>query len=248
MEGVDPKPLSPGGYSHAAVPEPYRILGLKLKPFCLGHYLLMKRFDCAFVSPGEKRAGLPDLILGLLICSMGYLDFLTFIESKGFEREISRWSHKVSPFPWLGKFPFIGKWWRSKYSFNIVEKMGLFKAYVSNSSRQPSIWIEDDSEPSNSHWSQSVFQVLRSHCGYSAEQALALPLTQAFSDFYKYAESLGVITFMSDEEVAAMAAGDVENVGSMGASGAWSDKGSGSEFDKGSDKASDEDLGGGNGS
>ena len=37
-------------YLHSIIPEPVTILGQELRPFSLGHYLLLNRLDCAFLS------------------------------------------------------------------------------------------------------------------------------------------------------------------------------------------------------
>ena len=37
-------------YLHSIIPEPVTILGQELRPFSLGHYLLLNRLECAFLS------------------------------------------------------------------------------------------------------------------------------------------------------------------------------------------------------
>jgi hypothetical protein len=54
------------------------ILGLELRPFCLGHYFLMEKYKCAFISEVGGEVGFSDLLIGLLICSRTYEEFLEF--------------------------------------------------------------------------------------------------------------------------------------------------------------------------
>ena len=58
-------------YLHSIIPEPVTILGQDLRPFSLGHYLLLQRLECAFVCE-DKEPLLGDLLLGLLVCGNTY--------------------------------------------------------------------------------------------------------------------------------------------------------------------------------
>jgi len=57
-------------YHDAAFPEPWQVLGLRLRPFSLGHYLKLRRLGCAFVADDTQRATIGDLLLGVIVCSM----------------------------------------------------------------------------------------------------------------------------------------------------------------------------------
>ena len=50
-------------YLHSIIPEPVTILGQDLRPFSLGHYLLLQRLECAFVCE-DKEPLLGDLLWG----------------------------------------------------------------------------------------------------------------------------------------------------------------------------------------
>lgn len=58
----------------AAHPEPCRVLGLKLKPFALGHVELLNRVENVFVAPIDGQTDVPfdEVACGSLICSMPY--------------------------------------------------------------------------------------------------------------------------------------------------------------------------------
>jgi hypothetical protein len=59
-------------YLKAAHPEPYTILGKKLKPFCLGHEILFQRFGNKFSVECSEDPSLVDLLTGVFICSQPY--------------------------------------------------------------------------------------------------------------------------------------------------------------------------------
>jgi len=189
-------------YFNAALPEPYRILGLALKPLSLGRYRLLKRFECAFVSDGEARAGISDLLLGLVICSMSVDDFLASLDNGTLEKEIRNWGRKVCRWPLLSLLPFIGKHWRKKHVFDFREKCALFQRYLLDGSEMPKYWDQSEGgKESGAHWSQSVEVVLRGELGWSAEEINEAPLTKAFADYFRWAESNGLVQLMTPQEV-----------------------------------------------
>jgi hypothetical protein len=176
--------MNAADYFLAAIPEPFQILGLRLNPFCLGHYFLMRRFDCAFVNEESVNATIEDLVFGVLICSMTYEEFIEFLASENFLSEVKQWGAQF------------------RLDFSFTEKVKLFNEYLSKAFKQPSVVFEGDETNSGAHWSQTVKCALIAHCGYNESQAMNLPLSQAFHDFYKNAESNGVLRIVDDEEVA----------------------------------------------
>ena len=127
-------------YFKAVIPEPFRILGLTLKPLSLGRYRLLKRFECAFVAEGETSAGVPDLLLGLVICSTRVDEFLAAAESQRLQKDVRRWGRRICPQAWIGLLPVVGKLWRKNHSVDVLSKMSLFKKYIEAGSVVPMYW------------------------------------------------------------------------------------------------------------
>lgn len=172
-------------YHKAAFPEPYQILGLKLKPLSLGRYRLLQRFNCAFVSEEETTAALDDLLIGILICSMTCRDFAEFMDQDNAEEEIKKWGERCG-------------------LFDFEEKAKLFNAYITEASKVPEYTEEDTiGHGSGSHWSQSVEVALRSELGWSKEEIDEEPLGKALADYFKLAENKGTIRLLTDEEIEA---------------------------------------------
>lgn len=166
-------------------PVPYRVLGKKLKPFCLGHYTLLAHpsIDCAFVSDEALSPTQADLIVGVLICSKTWEQGMQFIDR--------------------GKFGEVAKWAEETGPFDLAEKSKLFKEYIETGSEMPK-FIEMDDEPrkpSGAHWVQAVKLCLMSSVGYTESQVMNIPLRQAFADYFKYAESQGLVRLMTAEEL-----------------------------------------------
>lgn len=184
----------------AAYPEPFRILGLKLKPLSLGRYTLLNRFGVAFVSDTEQTAGMGDLILGVLICSMRCEEFLPWAESDDFKKDVREWGKQFAPSRLMGKL--LGKRWRKKNSFNVVEKIKLFNRYIKEGSSVPKYWdLSENDSTSGSHWAHNVEVALRSELGWTKEEIDEEPLTKALSDYFKYAETQGSVQLMSEDEI-----------------------------------------------
>jgi len=169
-------------YFAATMPEPWQILGLRLRAFSLGHYKLLKRHGCAFVSDGEAAARREDLILGVLICSMKPAEFLEFIESPDYEKDVQEWGAKCG-------------------LFDLNEKAQMFKDYLEAHSVMPLYWEEKTGGTSGAHWSQSIEVCLRSKLGWTDDEINTHPLSKCFADYLKHAENEGAIKLMTPQEI-----------------------------------------------
>jgi len=189
-------------YFKAAIPEPFQILGLKLKPLSLGRYRLMRRFDVAFVLEESVMAKVGDLILGVLICSMRCDEFLAFLESPNFRHDIAKWMAKASPLAKLGCLPWIGKWFARRNGFDVIEKILLFRRYIEAHSEVPKYWDSDESgNESGAHWSHGMEIVLRGELGWTQEEIEEQPLSKAIADYFKWCENKGFLRLMTPWEL-----------------------------------------------
>jgi hypothetical protein len=149
----------------------------------------MRRLGCGYASDEDTNVDISDLIIGVLICSMPYDDFVKFMDDEGFEKEIQKW----------------GKTFRKQVkkdkSFNLIEKFKLFKNYITDGTRMPQYWEGDSpGKPSGSHWSLCVHNVLVGELGFTNTEALNMPLTQAFAHFFRFLENQGAVELMKEHE------------------------------------------------
>lgn len=107
-------------YFEQAIPQPYRVLGLRLLPLSLGRYRMMKRFDVAFVADGEAKMDEYDLLMGVFICSKRCDEFIRIANEGRVLDEIRKWSRRIMPRPWIGAIPFVGRRWRAKNDYNVL--------------------------------------------------------------------------------------------------------------------------------
>ena len=175
-------------YFTATLPEPWQILGLRLRPFSLGHYKLLRRFDCAFVSDTERNATLADLTLGVLCCSKTPRDFLAFIELPTFADDCKEWGKSIGV-------------------FDVPAKAKMFFDYIEAHSVVPKYWEEEKTGVSGAHWAQCLEVTLRGKLGWTGAEIDSEPLSKAFADYFKHAENEGSIKLMTPEEIALIEGG-----------------------------------------
>jgi hypothetical protein len=175
-------------YFKAAIPEPHTILGQRLRPFSLGHYLILSRFGSPFVSEGNAVAGRDDLIFAVLVCTMKYDEFFEFIFSEDCDAQVTSWGKNVGP-------------------FDINEKVMAFQKYFLEGTQMPKFWEEQSkpASPSGTHWSQAMMVTLTSQVNYTHDQVLNHPFTQVVADYLRHCEVNGTVRMMTDEELAMIA-------------------------------------------
>lgn len=197
----------------ASYPEPWQVLGVRLRPFSLGHYLKLSRLGCAFVSDKEERATLSDLLLGVVVCSMP-----TTVEAgndpfwQWLGRTDGGWRYKFySLWQRLMRKPVATPaeydaylWGKKTGEIDLPAKVKLFSDYMEQCSAATA-YVEEhrqDAKLSGAHWTQSVLSCLVSKCGYSMQEALNLPVSRALADFLKHAESEGAVRLLPEEALA----------------------------------------------
>src|ERR1041385_8779712 len=88
--------------ARAALPEKFVVCGVSLRPFCIGHWLNMTRFDCSFLN-GEAQHTLGDLLIAVLVCSESYESFQDSLLTGDIDRAMERWQFRLSG-GWRGLF------------------------------------------------------------------------------------------------------------------------------------------------
>lgn len=199
-------------YASACIPDSFTVLGLRLKPLSLGHYLMMTRFGCAYASDTETTIGLDDLVTGALICSMTFEECNAFFDLPKIEffslrnfRSLGRaWylSKKLGPTGyeirlWGEEFT---KQVKKSQTFNILSEAQRFQRYILASSEMPHYYDGDNKtdKPSGAHWSIGLHSFLLTR--YSESEAMNLPIKQAFMEYCKWAEEQGTIELFQPYE------------------------------------------------
>lgn len=170
-------------YLQAAVPEPFRILGKRLKPFSLGHKILLQRFGSNFAEGSQETPGYADLILSVFICSLTYSQALAALSSCWLMLRLKLW----------------GMFWRR---FDVGEKILLFHRYVTEQTNEPEYWVIKPGEETDSGipWTQFLKVRMRQDFGESESGALDTPYQIALLNFLTHLEGKGIIRVLTERE------------------------------------------------
>ena len=154
-------------YLHSIIPEPVTILGQELRPFSLGHYLLLNRLDCAFLSD-DKEPLLGDLLLGLLVCANTFETSQDILRRADLGDDIKAWAD---------------------------EKAQLFSDYLSAAMEVPKFWTSGEASgaKAGAPWPQLVRTRLLSEGGLTADDIMNQPLGQTWWDYLALNEQKGAL-------------------------------------------------------
>ena len=200
-------------YFSSTYPEPWQILGLKLRPFSFGHYFKLQRLGCAFVSDKSETATLGDLLLGVLVCTLpSDPDAAADPFWAWLNREHGGWRYRL--YVWLAKLlrkpPLSPAEWdvfrlgQQIGPFDFGEKVRLFADYIKHHSEAPLYFEEprpQSSKRSGAHWAHAIVHTVAAKCGYTLDQAYNAPMAQVLADYFRYAETEGAVRLMTPDEV-----------------------------------------------
>lgn len=178
----------PTDFLGAAIPLPVRVIGTHLKPFSLGHLLLLQRIGNAFVTPNAPFT-VGDLITGIVVCSRDYADAVKALDSWR-----ASWHAKT-----LG--------WRVRLSgVALIDCVSAFRKYIEDGSKSPSYVPPKQSGKRIAAPLPMLVKVyLQSRLNYTPEQALNAPWCSAL---HEYAISLAIddrLELVDDDYVSELA-------------------------------------------
>ncbi len=172
-------------FLYAIDPEPYTVLGLRLKPFSLGHAILLARHGCDPVDDYES------LITGVTICAHNWDDF-----------------HKLADDKWL---PWRMRLWALRVGkFNVIEKIKFFNDYVADAMTAPDIFESNDKPTSKlgAPFFSTLKTTLCAKLGYSRQEALNIPFGEALFDYFTFWEIEGGCEIVGDHDLEMRQAAD----------------------------------------
>lgn len=175
-------------YDEAILPQSFIVCSIKLRPFCLGHLLLLERINSPLINSDVTKidiySGLIDFFKALTICALSYEDGLAIINDDVKSREI------------IGNIKTViekdmeldGDDW------NIYSKVNQFRDYMSYFFNMPIYSIEQkqNQTPTGLDWKIGVWQVFKK-MGYSESEILNMNLRRLFFEWCQSAETEGAI-------------------------------------------------------
>ena len=177
------------------------VLGYKLKPFTLGHSIILKGVKSKFLT-GEYK-GLADinhvialivtddsvineLALAVLICSTSHDEFMDEVNTDKFKDELKELAVSVRD-----------------NKIDLAKEVHLFAHYLKRGTIAPQYQVknknEGDIENNVLEFEQAVISTLMTECGYTRNECLNLPLSETLSAYLLYAHKMGSIEILGKD-------------------------------------------------
>lgn len=150
-----------------------RCIGVELRPFRLGHYVILNAMRSSFVGGSPMPPAYDDLIASAFVCSNSWAENQRLLKSK-----FRRWVQ-------------LKTWGLLAGKFDIVTQSAILLDYVQSSTELPSLKNTRGGRQIWSTWETRLLKFLLS-IGFTVESAMDLPLVQAHALFIAQQEEDGV--------------------------------------------------------
>jgi hypothetical protein len=147
-------------YHETAIPEPVAVLGIRLRPFSIGHALLLRRFEA-------EGADVESLLFGVLVCARDYNGALDLLLSP---RRLALECWKLGL-----RVRFSGT--------SLFEAINMFRQYVKNGSDHVEFYDDGKERRRIAAPPVAIVKVfLQRELGLSENDALNMPLGKGISE------------------------------------------------------------------
>jgi len=168
-------------YLTAAIPEAVQVFGVLLRPFSLGHHLILSRFESPVISGGE--AGIDDVLFAVWVCGHRYEDAIESFASGRIWRELKRWKRVMRRRQWWGLRPLT--------LAQFMKSSQLFSEYVAAACKSPNLHSGDKGASVGSPTMQVLRVTLQRELHLSDTEVLNRPLSQCWWDMATLVELNG---------------------------------------------------------
>lgn len=184
-------------YNEAINPHKYIICAMELRPFSLGHYVILEQVKSPFISSDPDNAiGMEDgsahFLFCLLICSLTFEECLKVLDDRKLFLKLIKKVEKN-----------LLKSMKKDRDWNLFYKVGMFKEYIRFFTEMPVFQVEENSPsvPSGIDWKQNLFTIARNEWGYTDSEILNMPMRRLFFEWCSYAEKNGAIRVQNADEL-----------------------------------------------
>lgn len=192
-------------YIKAVHPQKFRVLGVDLLDFSLGHHTLLAALENAFVSVGRKPE-LKDLIQATFVCSRPYSVGVVEVHSKAFTIFTASIHRRLALRRWLVRLRLL-----PLASTDVDEMCGVFSRYVLVNSILPEIVPQcgeptKDSEEEIPKWKlgtpllQWVKITLMADLNHTPHEAYEKRWGEALHDAIGWRDMHGMLRVASEED------------------------------------------------
>lgn len=169
-------------YCKAARAEPPTCIGLRLRPYSLGHDVTLRAYNSSVLSANPVYS---DFILAVFICSRTWVEWSEWKDS---------WKLPI----WLK----LWGWCAGR--FNIEKEWKKFEQYLAEGRQCPEVNVPDQSREMSGAWESRLKIFLIEKLRLSYEQAADYPLALAWQDYCAHGEESGRVSIMSDADKASV--------------------------------------------
>lgn len=152
------------------------MLGTVLRPFCLGHHILLKRLGLPFAGNALADAGWEDILAGIAVCAMKHDRALETFLGGSWSDIFRRWLKDVR-----------GPWWHRR-NFDAAMEESLFRAYLAKGYELPPVMrYPGGTIEATAPWEELLKCRLVAH-GFSESEVMGKYLPAAWYDYHTLAE------------------------------------------------------------
>jgi hypothetical protein len=186
-------------FGEALTPRTFVICGVELRPFSLGHWMILERLGSPFLSsnPSENVSlaeGVGDFLVLLLVCGQTYEDNDKMLNDEKLFRKTVKTFEK-----------HIKKVIKKDKNWNIFHETRWVKEYLAYFVAMPNFTEKSDpSVPSGIDWKQSLYTIMRNEYHYSRSEILNMPVRRLFYEWCSFAEKNGAIQVSNTHEIEAL--------------------------------------------
>jgi hypothetical protein len=175
-------------FDTALLPVIWTICGVQLKPFSLGHFIILRQLKSPMINEVAEDVSLEDGLYwffnALLVCALSYEDNLELLANEARFKEVYQ------------QFcDNLIKNIEAEKNWNIFSKLHMFKEYMSYYMEMP-VFDEEgkpsEKAPSGIDWTQNIFVTFKK-LGYSETEILNMNFRKLFYEWTSHAESEGAI-------------------------------------------------------
>jgi len=178
------------------IPEPWTILGLELKPFSLGHYILLGRIKSPLILGGP--VGLPDILVAVLFCSKTFKESVSLLDDRSLIHLVHKWAQELTGSNSWAVILGIKK----AATIDWTSKIDLFASYMSDGCKMPNIhYQESDAKDVNIPTPQLVKITLQMKLGFRECEIMDRPWSLCLWDFTTIKAIEGVVDVVDQGKV-----------------------------------------------
>lgn len=154
------------------VPQPCRIFGTALRPFCLGHHLLLTRLGLPYADNPMADGSVDEFLKAVFICAHSYEATLEGLIQSEWKASYEKWTMRVH---------------RSKS--NVTEARAVFAAHLQEGYRIAPVWkhVNTSSIKLSAPW-EELLKCLLISAGFAMSDVLNGYLPERWYDYFTVME------------------------------------------------------------